>query len=68
MNLAERFLARPPGRRALAFEQAAAGRAGQAVMLDKDGATARPMFMSEPPPFAELVQRLAQAEHTLNPP
>jgi len=36
MSLAERFLALPPGRRALAFEQAAAGRAGQAVILEKD--------------------------------
>lgn len=36
MNLAERFLALPPERRALAFEQAAAGRAGQAVILEKD--------------------------------
>lgn len=36
MSLAERFLALPPERRALAFEQAAAGRAGQAVVLEKD--------------------------------
>jgi len=36
MSLAERFLALPPERRALAFEQAAAGRAGQAVILEKD--------------------------------
>lgn len=36
MTLAERFLALPAPRRALAFEQAAAGRAGQAVILEKD--------------------------------
>jgi hypothetical protein len=36
--------------------------------LAQDYATMRPMFMSEPPPFAELMQRLAQAENTLNPP
>lgn len=34
--------------------------------LANDYATMRPMFMSEPPPFAELMQRLAQAEHMLN--
>ncbi len=33
---AQRFLALAPERRALAFEQAAAGRAGQQVMLEKD--------------------------------
>lgn len=36
--------------------------------LAQDYATMRPMFMSEPPPFAELMQRLAQAEQALNPP
>jgi len=36
MTLAARFLAMPPERRALAFEQAAAGQAGQAVILEKD--------------------------------
>lgn len=36
MRHAERFLALPTDRRALAFEQAAAGRAGQAVILEKD--------------------------------
>lgn len=39
MTLAGRFLALPPARRALAFEQAAAGQAGQAgqhVILEKD--------------------------------
>ncbi|WP_445289188.1 nucleotidyl transferase AbiEii/AbiGii toxin family protein [Variovorax atrisoli] len=34
--LAGRFLSLPPERRALVFEQAAAGRAGQQVMLEKD--------------------------------
>jgi hypothetical protein len=36
MILAARLLALPPERRALVFEQAAAGQAGQAVMLEKD--------------------------------
>ena len=36
MTLAARFLALSPERRALAFEQAAAGQAGQAVILEKD--------------------------------
>jgi hypothetical protein len=36
MSLAETFLALPPARRALAFEQAALGQAGQAVILEKD--------------------------------
>ena len=36
MTLATRFLALPPERRALAFEQAAAEQAGQAVILEKD--------------------------------
>lgn len=36
MNLAERFIKLAPERRALAFEQAATGRAGQAVILEKD--------------------------------
>lgn len=36
MSLAQTFLALPPERRALAFEQAAAGRAGQHVILEKD--------------------------------
>lgn len=35
--------------------------------LAQDYATMRPMFMSEPPSFAELMQRLAQAESSLNP-
>lgn len=36
MTLATRMLALSPDRRALVFEQAAAGQAGQAVMLEKD--------------------------------
>ena len=36
MTLAGRFLALPLARRALAFEQAAAGQAGQHVILEKD--------------------------------
>jgi hypothetical protein len=36
MTLAERFIALPTEPRALVFEQAAAGRAGQAVILEKD--------------------------------
>ena len=32
----------------------------------QDYATMRPMFMSEPPAFAELVHQLAGAEQTLN--
>lgn len=36
MSLAKNFLALAPERRALAFAQAAAGRAGQAVVLEKD--------------------------------
>lgn len=36
MTLATRFLSLPLERRALAFEQAAAGLAGQAVILEKD--------------------------------
>ncbi|MDP3652155.1 MAG: nucleotidyl transferase AbiEii/AbiGii toxin family protein [Rhodoferax sp.] len=36
MSLANRFLALPPARRALTFEQAALGNAGQAVILEKD--------------------------------
>jgi Nucleotidyl transferase AbiEii toxin, Type IV TA system len=36
MRLAESFLALPPERRALAFEQAAAGQVGMAVILEKD--------------------------------
>lgn len=36
MKLAAKFLALTPKRRALAFEQAAAGLAGQAVILEKD--------------------------------
>ena len=133
MTLAARFLALTPQRRALAFEQAAAGQAGQAVMLEKDfwvswltkkllahGQSAQflsdhqqcarvvdwkarvfarawarydlaqpgsfrlvppverhsalaqdyadmqPMFMTEPPPFPELMKRLAHAESSLN--
>ena len=34
--------------------------------LAQDYATMRPMFMTEPPPFAELMHRLAVAEQTLN--
>ncbi len=34
--------------------------------LAQDYATMRPMFLSEPPPFAELMASLAQAEATLN--
>ncbi|MGB4118377.1 MAG: nucleotidyl transferase AbiEii/AbiGii toxin family protein [Polaromonas sp.] len=34
--------------------------------LAQDYATMRPMFMTEPPAFAELMQKLAQAEGVLN--
>jgi hypothetical protein len=34
--------------------------------LAQDYATMRPMFMTEPPPFAELMRRLAEAEAALN--
>ena len=34
--------------------------------LAQDYATMRPMFMTEPPPFAELMGRLAEAETGLN--
>lgn len=34
--------------------------------LAQDYATMRPMFMSEPPPFADLMHRLADAEQALN--
>lgn len=34
--------------------------------LAQDYATMRPMFMSEPPPFAELMRQLADAEQVLN--
>ena len=34
--------------------------------LAQDYATMRPMFMSEPPPFAQLLDSLARAEATLN--
>jgi Nucleotidyl transferase AbiEii toxin, Type IV TA system len=34
--------------------------------LAQDYATMRPMFMTEPPAFAELMQKLAQAEQALN--
>ncbi len=34
--------------------------------LAQDYATMRPMFMTEPPAFAELMQKLAQAEQVLN--
>ena len=34
--------------------------------LAQDYATMRPMFMTEPPAFAELMQKLAQAERVLN--
>lgn len=36
MTLGTKFLALSPARRALVFEQAAAGQAGQAVILEKD--------------------------------
>lgn len=36
--------------------------------LAQDYATMRPMFMTEPPPFADLMQRLARAEQMLNAP
>ena len=35
-------------------------------VLALDYATMRQMFMSEPPPFAELMRQLADAEKTLN--
>lgn len=38
------------------------------IALARDYATMRPMFMSEPPAFAELMARLTQAENTLNRP
>ncbi len=34
--------------------------------ISEDYATMRPMFMTEPPPFAELMRRLAEAEAALN--
>jgi hypothetical protein len=34
--------------------------------LARDHATMRPMFMSQPPAFDELMQRLMQAEQTIN--
>ncbi|MFW2356409.1 nucleotidyl transferase AbiEii/AbiGii toxin family protein [Hydrogenophaga sp.] len=34
--------------------------------LARDYATMRPMFISEPPPFAELMRRLTEAEYQLN--
>ena len=34
--------------------------------LAQDYATMRPMFMSEPPPFSELMHQLAQAEAVIN--
>ena len=34
--------------------------------LGEDYATMRPMFMTAPPPFADLMRQLAQAEHALN--
>lgn len=34
--------------------------------LARDYATMRPMFMSEPPPFANLMAQLAEAEQRLN--
>jgi len=34
--------------------------------LAEDYATMRPMFMSEPPPFVELMRRLADAEKVIN--
>jgi len=34
--------------------------------LASDYAVMRPMFLQEPPPFAEVVQRLAAAEQTIN--
>lgn len=40
--------------------------AARQAALAQDYATMRPMFMSEPPPFAALMQTLAAAENTLN--
>ena len=34
--------------------------------ISEDYAAMRPMFMTEPPPFAELMRRLAEAEAALN--
>ena len=34
--------------------------------LAQDYATMRPMFMTAPPPFADLMRQLAQAEQALN--
>ncbi|MBI1990985.1 MAG: nucleotidyl transferase AbiEii/AbiGii toxin family protein [Betaproteobacteria bacterium] len=34
--------------------------------LAQDYATMRPMFLTEPPPFAQVMQRLAAAEQTIN--
>ena len=34
--------------------------------LAQDYATMRPMFMTEPPPFADLMRQLAQTEQMLN--
>ena len=36
--------------------------------IGEDYATMRPMFMTEPPPFAELMRQLAEAEAALNAP
>ena len=36
--------------------------------LAQDYATMRPMFMTEPPPFAELMRHLTEAEAALNAP
>jgi alpha-ketoglutarate-dependent taurine dioxygenase len=40
--------------------------AQQQTYLAHDYATMRPMFLTEPPPFSELMRLLAQAETTLN--
>ena len=34
--------------------------------LEADYAVMRPMFLSEPAPFAEIMQALAKAEKTIN--
>ena len=39
---------------------------GRQAALAQDYTTMRPMFMTEPPPFAELMHQLAGAEQTIN--
>jgi hypothetical protein len=36
--------------------------------LAQDYATMRPMFMTDPPPFTELMRQLTEAEAVLNAP